>query len=84
MTSALVAGEWAASSSSRFTLRENAPGTFLIGGWVDPSTGLDYVEDEILAPTGHELQSLGRQERSQSLYLLVVPAHRLEKWMTTV
>jgi hypothetical protein len=34
---ALEGGEWSASRSGRFTLRERAPGTHWIGGWVGPS-----------------------------------------------
>jgi hypothetical protein len=37
LTSALDGGEWLASSPGRFTLRERAPGTHWIGGWVGPS-----------------------------------------------
>jgi hypothetical protein len=36
-------GECSASHPSRFTLRERAPGTHWIGGWVGPRTGLDAV-----------------------------------------
>jgi hypothetical protein len=36
LTSALDGGEWSASSPDRFTLRERAPGTHWIGGWVGP------------------------------------------------
>jgi hypothetical protein len=35
--------EWSASRSGRFTPRERAPGTYLIGGWVGPRTVLDAV-----------------------------------------
>jgi hypothetical protein len=36
LTWALDGGEWSASRSSLFTLRERAPGTHWIGGWVGP------------------------------------------------
>jgi hypothetical protein len=43
LTSALDGGEWSASRPGRFTLREKAPGTHCIGGWVGPRTGLKAV-----------------------------------------
>jgi hypothetical protein len=43
LTSALGGGEWSASRPGRFTPRERAPGTYWIGGWVGPRTGLDAV-----------------------------------------
>jgi hypothetical protein len=43
-TSALNGDEWPASRTGRFTLVERAPGTQLIGGWVDPRAGLDDLE----------------------------------------
>jgi hypothetical protein len=43
LTSALDGGEWSASRSGRFTLRERAPGTHWIGGWVGPRAVLDAV-----------------------------------------
>jgi hypothetical protein len=43
-TSALAGGEWSPSRLGRFTPEERAPGTHWIGGWVDPSAGLDDVE----------------------------------------
>jgi len=42
-TSALDGGEWSASRSGRFTLRERAPGTHRIWGWVGPSAVLEAV-----------------------------------------
>jgi hypothetical protein len=44
LTSAIVGGEWSASHRGRFTPGEGAPGTHWIGGWVNPSAGLDDVE----------------------------------------
>jgi hypothetical protein len=43
LTSALHGGEWLVSRSGRFTLRERAPGTHWIGGWVGPRAVLDAV-----------------------------------------
>jgi hypothetical protein len=43
---ALAGSEWLASRSGRFT-----PGTHWIGGWVDPTAGLDDVK-KILYPLG--------------------------------
>jgi hypothetical protein len=39
LTSALDGGEWSASRPGRFTLRERAPDTHWIGGWVGPRSG---------------------------------------------
>jgi hypothetical protein len=50
-TSALVGGEWSTSRPGRFTPGERAPGTHLIGDWVDLRAGLDDLE-KILDPTG--------------------------------
>jgi hypothetical protein len=43
LTSAVDGGEWSASRPGRFTLRERAPGTHWIGGWVGPIAVLDAV-----------------------------------------
>jgi hypothetical protein len=43
LTSTLDGGEWSASRTGRFTLRERAPGTHWIGGWVGPRNSLDTV-----------------------------------------
>jgi hypothetical protein len=45
LTSALAGGEWSASRPCRFTSGERAPGSHLIGGWVDPRAGLDGMEE---------------------------------------
>jgi hypothetical protein len=45
LISALVVGEWSASSISLITLRERGPGTLWIGGRVDLRPGLDDVEE---------------------------------------
>jgi hypothetical protein len=36
LTSVLAGVEWSASRLGRFTLGENDPVTYWIGGWVDP------------------------------------------------
>jgi hypothetical protein len=46
LTSAIAGGEWSASRPSQFTSGEGAPDTHWIGGWVDPSAGLDDVEEK--------------------------------------
>jgi hypothetical protein len=45
---ALVGGDWSASYPCHYTLRETAPSTHWIGGWVGPRAGLDNVEKRIL------------------------------------
>jgi hypothetical protein len=75
LTTALVS-EWWGSRSDRFTPWESAPGTYWIGSWVDPRTGLDDVEKrKFLNLPGLELQALGRPTRSQRYtdYSIVVP-----------
>jgi hypothetical protein len=42
LTSALDGREWSASRSGRFTYGERFPGTYWVGGWVDPRAGLGY------------------------------------------
>jgi hypothetical protein len=44
LTSALVAGEWSTSRSSRCTPRERIPCRNFIRGWVDSRICLDDVE----------------------------------------
>jgi hypothetical protein len=61
LTSALVGGEWSASRFGRFTPAERAPGTNLIGGWVDPRAGLNDMEKwNFLTPPGLELRPVSR------------------------
>jgi hypothetical protein len=53
LTSALNGGEGSASHPSCFTLRERAPGTHWIGGWVGPRVVLDaVVKRKIPSPRG--------------------------------
>jgi hypothetical protein len=59
-TSAVAGGEWSASRPGVFT-----PGIYWVGGWVDPSAGLDGVEKRtFLTLPGLELRSLGRPAHS--------------------
>jgi hypothetical protein len=68
LTSALDGGEWSASCPGRFTPRENARGTHLIGCWVGPRSGLDVA-------VKREIPSLYRDSntRSSSAYPSAVP-----------
>jgi hypothetical protein len=60
LTSALVGGEWPASSRCRFTLQEKAPPTHWIGGWVGPRAGLkDMEKRKFLTLPGLEIRPLG-------------------------
>jgi hypothetical protein len=69
LTLALVGGEWSASRPGRFTPEERASGTHWIGGWVDPRTDMDDMENrKFLTLPGLELQSLSCAAHSQSLY----------------
>jgi hypothetical protein len=64
--------EWSASRPGRFTPGERAPGTHSIGGWVEPTAGLNDVKKrKSLTLPGIELRPLGRPARSQSLYRLL-------------
>jgi hypothetical protein len=83
LTSALVGGEWSASRSRHFTPGERAPGTYWIGGWVEPRAGLDDVDKRrFLTLLGLELRTLCRT-RSPSLYRRAIPA-TYTKLVTTV
>jgi hypothetical protein len=54
--------------------RERAPVAHWIGGWVDPRTGLDDLENrKFFTLPGLELRPVGRPARSQSLYRLRYP-----------
>jgi hypothetical protein len=69
LASSLVEGEWSASRPVRFTPGERAPCTHWIGGWVDPTAGLDDMKKrKFLTLPGLELRALGRPAHSQSLY----------------
>jgi hypothetical protein len=62
-------------------LRERAPGTHWIGGWVGPRAGLDDVEKrKFLSLPGLLLRPLGRPARSQSLYRLCIRVRNWNKW----
>jgi hypothetical protein len=50
LTLALDGGDWSASRPGYFTLRERAPGTHWIGGWVGPRAILDMGEDKNSQP----------------------------------
>jgi hypothetical protein len=74
LTSALVGGEWSASSPGRITPGEKAPGIHCIGGWMGPRIGLNDVERRKILPLlGLELRLLCRPARNQSLYRLRYP-----------
>jgi hypothetical protein len=83
LTSALVGGEWSASSPGRFTPGERDPGTQWIGGWVCHRSGLDYLERRKILPLPElELRPLGNPSRSQSLYK--VRCRRLPRCVITI
>jgi hypothetical protein len=66
-TSALVGGDWSASRPCHFIPRETAPRTHLLGGWLNPRTGLDNMENrEFFILLGPERRHLGRPARSHS------------------
>jgi hypothetical protein len=51
LTSALDGGDLSASRPGRCTPRERVPGTYCIGGWVDPRAVVDaVVKRKILSP----------------------------------
>jgi hypothetical protein len=61
LTSALAGGEWSASRPGRFTPGVRTPGSYWIGGWVDPRDDLDdFQKREFLTLPGLELRTLGR------------------------
>jgi hypothetical protein len=71
LTSALVGGEWSASSTSRFTARERTPRTHSTGGWLVPRAGLLDVEKiKFLTLSRLKLRPLCLPALSQSLYQL--------------
>jgi hypothetical protein len=76
LTSALDGGEWSASRPVRFILRERAPGTHWIGGWVGPRAVLDaVVKRKISSP---RLESNARTPNFQPV------AQRYTDWTITV
>jgi hypothetical protein len=72
LTSALDRGVWSALSPGRFILRETAPGTHWIGGWVGPRFGLaTVVNRKIPSPCRDSNPHPGR---NPALYQWVNPA----------
>jgi hypothetical protein len=66
LASTLAGGEWSASHPGRLIPGERAPGTYWIGGWVDPRVGLDDVEKrKFMTLPGLELRPSGHPARSQ-------------------
>jgi hypothetical protein len=62
--SVLDGREWSASRPGRFTPGERAPDTHWIGGWVNPTAGLDEVEKrKYLTIPGLELRLFRRPVR---------------------
>jgi hypothetical protein len=56
LSSPLAGGEWSVLRPGCFTPGERTPGTHWIGGWVDPSAGLDDVKNKkFLTLAGLEL-----------------------------
>jgi hypothetical protein len=65
-------------TSRSLYLRERAPGTHWIGGWVDPKAGLNDVEKiKFCTLPELELRPLGRPTSSQSLYLQSYPVTKI-------
>jgi hypothetical protein len=71
---------WVVSFTPRpLYLRERAPGTHWIGGWVDLRAGLGDVENrKFLTLPGLELRSFCRLARSRSLYRLRYPGSYIQ------
>jgi hypothetical protein len=59
LKSALVGNEWPALRPGHFTPGERAPGTYWMGGWVDPRAGMDDTgKRKLFTLPGLELQPL--------------------------
>jgi hypothetical protein len=76
LTSALDEGGWSVSRPGRFALREGAPGTHWIGGWVGLRAGLDaVVKKKFPTPTGTRtpiIQPIAQRYTSELFRLLNV------------
>jgi hypothetical protein len=66
------------SHLGRFIPGERASGTHWIGGWVDPTTGLDAVEKRRISFPCQESKP-GRRARSSSLYRLTYPDNPMDE-----
>jgi hypothetical protein len=82
LNSALVGGEWSASTPIHLILGEKAPHTHWIEGWVHPPADVDNVKIKFLTLVGLELRVLGRPARSLSLYRLRYPGSRIALVLT--
>jgi hypothetical protein len=72
LTSALVRGKWSASRLCCFTLGERAPCTHWIGGWVDPTDGLNDMDKyKFLTVPGLAVWPLSRQACRQSQNIVI-------------
>jgi hypothetical protein len=59
LTSALDGGEWLDSSPGHFNPGERFHGTHCIGGWVDPTAGVEAVDKrKIPVPAGNRTPTL--------------------------
>jgi hypothetical protein len=78
-TSALDGGEWSALRPGRALAPGKETPVSIVHCWVGPRAGLDTeARGKILSPLpGIEPQSSGHSARSQTLYWLSYPAHRI-------
>jgi hypothetical protein len=83
LTSALFGGQWSATRPGRFTPGKKVHGTYWIGGWVGPRTGLD-MKKKFLPLAGLELRPLCRPARNQSLYRQCYPNSHTHTYVVTV
>jgi hypothetical protein len=64
-----IRGEWSALRPGCFTLGETDPGSYWVGGWMDPWSGLDDMEKlTFLTLQALELRSVGRPAGCQLRY----------------
>jgi hypothetical protein len=69
LTSALVRGDWSVLRPCYSPDGERTKGTRRIGGWVDPTAGLDNMEKRTFFTLSRlKLRLYGRPARNQSLH----------------
>jgi len=81
LTSTLDGGEWSASRPGRFTLRERAPGTHWIGGWVGPRAAVVEMGQGRLWIKATSIYENGKVQGRSKITFYGKKVYRLQKYI---